>query len=520
MSPVHLRSKFIWLLSTVFAVPLLLTMEADYLTPSLAQNEPAVQMMIPVEGNLSDASAQQDWRLSLSTEREITVLVDRLDGDLDPTVAVLDSSGEMLAENDDRLENLVFDAGLEHLALESGDYVIRVGRFGGAGNYRLWVIPGYGRVWEMEDFEDNGSRWANRYAEQTAGRLVMGFADPRFSILNTNEGGVVLNDFYVQSQVKWLSSPTDVDATIGFVLRAQDDDVRLPAGYYFLVYPDGTWAVEIRQGESVNEMLPRVAHPKLAQRSFTLGAWLEGDQLRFYADGELLGEVEDITFAAGLWGWHLRGETAGVSMAVDQLLLTVPQTERSPVPQQIESWRDADFNNILLELQREDVVSEAGQMAFVIASQNYMVRAGEETVYPQHSADEQFSDIVAGVDVGFIEGNNIACGLGVRYLDSSNKVLAYVDVDNGAGLVYTRDGVLERNTYDFLSETPEPLPLDRRRLLLIAQGDLVHFYVDGTWFATEYIPPVLGDTDVVFLNYSTSAASCIFENLWVWQIAE
>jgi hypothetical protein len=124
--------------------------------------------------------------------------------------------------------------------------------------------------------------------------------------------------------------------------------------------------------------------------------------------------------------------------------------------------------------------------------------------------------VVIGTDAYVINGDNAACGVNLRYLDEANQMVAYVDGDGGASLIYNKGGRLLRNTYDYFEEVDEPLAGGRHRMLVIALNDVTALYVDGQLFTVEYTPPIEGSVGITLFNYSTSPAACGYENYWIW----
>jgi hypothetical protein len=500
---------------TGWAILILVVTGIIGLSPSAAQT-PEIRPGAPVTGNISADTPTQLWQLNATAGQQLTILVNRLSGDLDPQVRVLDAGGEVVAENDDRLASLVLDSGLQVEFDESGSYIVEVGRRSGSGDYRLWLMPGYLRVWEDEDFEENASRWVDRNSQQQNGQLLIS-GEIEFAIFSTMRGRIPLTDFYVQADFEWQSDMADSGATTGLVLRVNEDGTRRPPGYYFLVTPDGTWQVLIRQNDQFIELQPPTASGLLDGNQVTLGAWLEGETLRFYANGELLGEFEDSTFTQGTWGFQVRGDDAPAQVAVDHVLLTVPETQILRPPETLSTWRSSQPSEVAVELERVRLVGAGGERVLTVESQNYEIIPRFTRIFPQGDADDIFVDMLVSVDVRVLAGQNVGCGLALRSMDEGNQVVAYADSDGGTGLIYTRDGVVEKHTYDLLPEIEDPISAGITRLLILLRGDIVTMYVNGQLFTTEFMPPAAGQIAVILLNYATDNPSCLFEDLWVWR---
>ena len=486
--------------------------------PQTSAQSPVLRIGIPAQGNVSATAPIQNWQVQIEDGDILTFIVNRMNGDLDPTLTLLAPDGSVFKENDDRLAPLVYDAGLESVEFsEAGMYTVQVGRYDGAGDYQVWMLPSYARVWEDEDFSGDISRWDDgRFASQRENRLILA-TDAQFAIFVKPDGALPMSDFYLQAQFDWESAPDDVEATTGLMVRIEDDGTRRPPGYYFLIKPDGTWSFLKRNFETFEPLQEDIPADVLNDERITLGVWSLNSRFRLYANGEFLGEVIDDTFATGAWGLHIRGETADAQVAVDDLLLTVPSARLPDFPQTLETWESNQPNEIIAELQSADLISTAGSRTYILTAENYDVGAVQSRIFEKSLLDTNLNDFVMGVDVFVIEGDNVACGVTMRYQSDNNQMFAYMDVDGGAGFVHVLNGKYARNTYDYVPTIDNPEEGVRQRLLVIAQGDVIAFYVNGELFSLEYVPPMQGDLGGILMNYSTTAAACGYENLWIWR---
>lgn len=482
--------------------------------PITAQS-PEILIGVPVQGELSETADTQSWDFTADTSGFHAFLVNRLDGTLDPTIAIINADDEVVGDNDDRLPALVYDAGVT-VEMDAGEtYTVEVGRYDGSGRYQLWAIPAYQRVWEDEGFSGDITRWEEgRFAYAEDNRLILE-TEPEFSIFVRPEGIIPQQDFYLQAEFEWQSPLSDVAATTGIVFHVDDDGTRRPPGYYFLITPDGTWSFLARSSDEFTIIVEPTEAEVLTDEHISLGVWVNNATYRFYANGELLGEVTDSTFNQGLWGLHIRGALENARVAVDDLLLTVPDSEIPDFPQSIENWSSVQPNDIILELQ--DVLPAEGERRYFLPDLNYDVAPLQSRIFDVNPPDPTYTNVVIGTDAYVINGDNAACGINLRYLDEANQMVAYVDSDDGASLIYNKGGRLLRNTYDYFEEVDEPLAGGRHRMLVIALNDVTALYVDGQLFTVEYTPPIEGSVGITLFNYSTSPAACGYENYWIWR---
>lgn len=121
--------------------------------PAAAQETPAAETAstslsynTPVSGAIDSAIVQQDWQLQTISADRIQVRVERADGNLVPSVSLLDASGVEL-NNSYGAQETHDSAQIDSFALPAaGSYTIRVTRDRGvdgttAGGYQLTVIP-------------------------------------------------------------------------------------------------------------------------------------------------------------------------------------------------------------------------------------------------------------------------------------------------------------------------------------------------------------------------------------------
>lgn len=485
-----------------------------------AQSVPQATYGRAVQGSLSENAPIQEWRFEARPNDVLSILVNRDENStLDPKVAVIDANGQVIAENDDRIPTVVLDAGIEGLTFpQAASYTIRVSRQRGDGNYQMWLLPApYIRIRELTDFSGNLSRWTARFVQPANERLRIS-SDPTFAVPALPEGSLPLQDFYLQAEFEWLSDRSDVEATIGFALRTIEDDTRRPAGYYFFVTPDGKWSFNIRQNETFTPLQPPTPSGLLSSPRVVLGIWFNGDVLRFYAEGELLGEIRDSTFESGGWSIQVRGETSQAVVGVDNLLITVPNAPPFNVPLTIGAWDSIYSGDIVDELVAKGILEQRGERILNILTLDYGVPRQQQSIFLQGIDRETYTDFILGADIRFTEGDNVGCGLVMRYLDPANQTLAYVDILGGVGLVHVTEGIIRSNSYDLLDSVAAAIVQDETiSLIIIAKDDYVVLYINGVWFETSEVTPNVGRIGVSLLNYSTTSGSCSFSNLWVWR---
>lgn len=478
-------------------------------TLTFAQN-PSVTVGLPVSGFVG-ATQTQEWQFISPTTQNLNVIVQRTSGDLDPVVSIYDPNGAIIAQNDDHIAGAVFDASVGSVTFEQNTpYGIRIGSYWGSGDYRLWVVPGYPNVWESESFEGNASRWAGPYAKHQGDTLLLsteGLIGRQLTI--TPRGQVAVSDFYLQADFAWVSG--DSNARVGLLFRATSSG----DGYYLSISPNGTWSLARQQAGATETLQPPIRDDQLPAERFTLGVWAEGNLLRLYLNGVLLGEIPVVESGTGLWGFHILGSQLAALAQVDNVLLTVPTISPPPTyPTTLQNWRSSRPEDITAELAEQGLIGAQGRRSLLVPSTSYQVSGQQNRFYVQDNSEN--TNYAASVDVSFPAGADIACGLALRYINDSNQVIAYADSSGGAALLDVDNGIPSFNAYDLVQSPLEPLSDGSIRLTAIVNQEWVALYVNGDFFASTFTPPSIGQVGVTLLNYGTSVGSCAYSNLWVW----
>lgn len=493
-----------------FMLALLIIMMPISLAGSMQAQNPTISVGASVTGSVS-ATQTQEWQFIPTLSQSLNVIVQRIAGDLDPTIAVYDPNGAIIAQNDDHISGKVFDASVEAVPFQQNvTYGIRVGSYAGSGDYRLWLVPGYVHVWESESFEGNASRWVGPYAKQQQDTLLLsteGLVGRRLTSIPAGQEAV--GDFYLQADFQWVSG--DNNASVGLLFWAATNG----DGYYFIVSPNGTWSIQRQQAGVQETVQPPTTDTQLPAERFTLGVWTEGNTLRLYLNGVLLAEIPVSEALKGLWGFHIYGSQLAALAQIDNVLLTVPEASAEPVyPSSLANWRSSRPEDIPTELSEQGVITAGGRRTLFNPTAKFQINPQQNSFYTQ--SNETGSSYVVGVDVTFPTGGDIGCGVALRRVNEANQLIAYADTAGGAALVQVRDGALPFNAYNTAPTPLEPLSDGSTRLIAILNGEWAALYVNGEFFASTFAPPTIGEVGVTLFNYATGVGSCGYSNLWVW----
>lgn len=96
-----------------------------------------------VTGTIDNKNPSVDYTITLNAGDTVTLTTAALGGELDTTLELLDSAGNMLDFNDDiDLAGGNYNSEIVYTAAEAGDYVARVGAFTGQGDFELTITYG------------------------------------------------------------------------------------------------------------------------------------------------------------------------------------------------------------------------------------------------------------------------------------------------------------------------------------------------------------------------------------------
>jgi hypothetical protein len=490
-----------------------------------AQEPSPLTFFVPVSGNLNDARPAETWQFEGYTGQVVSLIAVTTDGDLDPVLQVTGPDGQIVAENDD-LDSLVRDAGLEALMLPAdGTYTVRVSRYQGEqgashGSYQLTLTPGFARQAVRGEFEQGDVSWVTPDGQPVP--LLQGYLQMRVSgqsatLLAVPPEELRAADVYLQAEARLLGTPPY--AEFGLILRAQGPG--LGRFYQFKVNTQGQWHVLYQDETGVYTLRTWTDAPVLntPNRTWSLAVMARGERLDFFANGVMLGTVSDARLLTpGTVGVFVStgDQPSAATVLFDQVIATtrLGSTYRG-LPLALTTWEAPDPATIVNEL------AEGGHITPVPARDLYLFEKTQAStdltsVFELLGSEQAvYSDFLFGGRVTIVtEGQSVGCGLVFRWADERNLSLAYVDSSGGFGLVQARDAQLTTNVYD-LSPLVQP---QTSRLLIIAQGERVAYYLNGALVAQETVFPGSGRVGVALLNYEDVNTRCLWSELWVWPL--
>jgi hypothetical protein len=129
-----------------------------------------------------------------------------------------------------------------------------------------------------------------------------------------------IGDFYLEATF----SPGSCEGLdrYGLMFRGRPSALGY-TGYLFGASCDGRFSLRAWDGSAFRDLVPwatDAAIPQGSGEAVRLGVWAEGDELRLYADGELLAEETDEMSSSGLFGAFIAAaRTSGFEVSVDEI---------------------------------------------------------------------------------------------------------------------------------------------------------------------------------------------------------
>ncbi len=512
-----------WHLGGLLAV--LLALMAAPLPATRSQEPATLTFFVPVSGHLDEAQPAETWQFEGYAGQIVSLIAMTTGGDLDPVLQVTGPDGQSVAENDD-LDSLVRDAGLEALTLPAdGTYTVRVSRYQGGqgttrGSYQLTLTPGFAREAVRGEFEQGDVSWVTPDGQPMPllqGYLQMRVSGESVTLLAVPPEELRAADVYLQAEARLLGTPPY--AEFGLILRAQG--ATLGRFYQFKINTQGQWRVLYQDETGSYALRTWTDAPALntPDRTWSLAVMARGERLDFFANGALLGTVSDARLLTpGTVGVFVStgDQPSAATVLFDQVIATtrLGSTYRG-LPLALTTWEAPDPATIVNEL------AEGGHITPAPARDLYLFEKTQAStdrasVFELLGSEQAvYGDFLFGGRVTIVtEGQSVGCGLLFRWEDERNLSLAYVDSSQGFGLVQARDAQLTTNVYD-LSPLVQP---QTSRLLIIAQGERVAYYLNGALVAQETMIPGRGRVGVALLNYEDVNTRCLWSELWVWPL--
>jgi len=477
-----------------------------------AQADNTLTRFVPRSGEID--GEPQTFQFTGNTGEPLSFVVEATSGNLDPVLTLRDRSGQIIASNDDYNYPDSRDALLEAVTIpEFGTYTLSVSAFGNTrGEFEVTLLPGYSELAHNDDFEDVEAWKAtgDGAIEDADGALILALGQETPHTVAFNEALTPPADFFAQVTA---TNPGVSGWTVGLAARAQSEDEY----YLFLVNDRAEWRFSLQTADGERVLRDWTRHPAIRadQPRFTLGLLAADSMLEAYFNGNILGRLSDNTITAagqlGLVVGRTRVQT-GIASTFDDLYVTTPREADGLIAQIIPSGTP---NTTVTELQRRRLIPGSGQIVLNVGESFSEYTRPGVNILPIASG-LTFADFAIGTTVypDSITGALGGCGLVVRSVDPTHYLLAYFDGQGGVGMS-------ERDGDTFLPglyiEVDNWNATAGHRLLVIALGNTLHYYVDGRYVGELQTELESGGVGNAVVNFETADTSCRFQNTWLWR---
>ncbi len=481
-----------------------------------ASAQTAESIILPAEISAEIAPGETDSYTFTATAGGIVSLFVRADGEFDPVVTLLDSSGRAILVNDDYAYPDTRDALLEAISIpRTGAYTVQVSGYNGSsGQYTLRAYPGFSEIAANETFSQSGG-WelvdgltvrtaggqmsAAMSGQRALGAAVYQFADP-------------MTDAYVQAQFTDIENPSGW--SVGLALR------QVSGGYYAVIVNDqGFWRFGVVNAGTMTIIRDWTTHPNIVagQTEFTLGAIVNGVGFDFYYNGGYIGSAADSTIArAGSVGIVV-GTPASLSsttnIEVSQFFATTPHFANGArvIPQQLIISSAVEMERAL---EVRHVIDASGTMALTVPESTVeYARDGVNRLMLGRGTTYTHFAMGAMVEIQGARAGLAGCGLIVNQVDENDYVLAFFDQSGGYGLSQREGEVFLPGVF---GENPE-FAGGLRHLLLIADANTLYYYLDGILVGSLPVTARAGEVGTAVVNYETITTTCRYQDVWLWR---
>ncbi|MBC7814277.1 MAG: PPC domain-containing protein [Burkholderiales bacterium] len=492
------------------------------LRPVLVQAQTTtLERFEPINSRIT-VDTSETWTFRAPEGEVLSFVVRATSGDLDPVLTITDSDSNRVISNDDYQYPDSRDSLLEAITVPKTDtFTVTVSGFSStSGNYELSMLPGYGDMVGIENFNGALNLTSNvpvLSLEPGTGQAALALEGPHqraIAIVNSIEPQ---SDFYAQVDVETVRGLNNGQFgwVVGMTARQTDDD------HYYLLEIDhlGQWRFLVRTPEGETILRDWVSNPSIEDGAteFTLGMMANGAGFDFFFDGQFFGQIIDSTLTEpGSIGLVI--ETTGlvsgsVDARFDDLAVNRPILINGEhvVPQRL-----LGVNQITLvqELRRRGMIPAQGDTAFSVPE--------SFVEYPRGGVSEivlgegrSFGNFLLGSSVTWrIRGIGPAgCGILLHAQDDSNYTLAYLTQLGGYGVSQRTGDIFEPGIFGeqlVIGDAPY-------QFLIIVRGETLYYYVNGQLAGSMPDSEIDGTIGSAVVNFEPLGTSCTFRDTWVWE---
>lgn len=478
--------------------------------PSLAIGETITGRIQPNEVLTFNFSAREGNVLSFVVQAD--------DGRLDPAITITTAAGAFVVANDDYDYPERTDALIEALTVpRTGDYRLElraVNPEGGA--FRLTTTFGYPNVALSDRFEFDTDMAPLAVSSPLAlfqrnGELVIGVQGIEQLGVAQHPRSRIGGAFYASADVTSISHRGGW--IVGLAARIQADGSR----YQVEFDERGLWRMVLYQGDSRTVIRDWNSHPAIRAGStrFSIGLLAADGGFDVFYDGAFISTVPHRAIEGeGLLGLVVQSRNVldGAAQATfDNLLITTPITVAGQrvIPNHIQSGAGGF---VARQLHRAGLIPIGGEQVLDLPETTASFSgAGVFEAPLARGLNVQNFVYSALVSITTARQGTGGCGI-VGRRDGSRYVLAYTDTEGGYG-VAQRDG----DAFPMTNYAQMPSRAAQVWLLIIANEDRVHLFVDGRYFSTIPHNPISGSIGTAAVNYDPQDTTCRLRSVWLWR---
>lgn len=495
---------------------LLLTLCLIIAVPAMGQE--ALAPFDTIEATLA-AGASNTYRFSGQSGAVVSFTLYAGESGLDAALSVTDSSGRIVASNDDRAYPDVLDPLLESVTLPRTDtYTLTVGSVGEtSGDYLLTMTPGFAALSELGFGEGVWSSASDDVTvDANADRVILSTEGIRLFGAAFGEDTPTVSDFYAQVDVITVSSQSPTWIT-GLTFRRDD---AADSHYAAMVNNQGLWRFSAFTGGTERVIRDWTPHPAIVAgaTNFTLSVMAIGNGFDFFYNSTYIGSNDDTELTGEGKIGLLAATTTPVVSRVDttfaNLVITTPEISLSdPLPPE-RIFVTTDGRAIITAIKRQLPIGADGDMVLNVPDSSVQLnRAGINLLGVGRGV--RYEDFALGVTTTLTAGTPgqpAGCGLAFRITSETSYTLAYFNQSGEYGVSHREGDTFTPGIYGTLPT----LGAGAHHLLLVVSGNTLYFYVDGQFVGTQQDTAVEGELGAAVVNFEPNTTTCRYENLWVW----
>lgn len=487
-------------------------------TPLQAQNEPTNLAPFSSTTGTLDGSTSQDWTFTAVDGEVVSLIVESLDANLDPTLTLRSETGAVLLSNDDYDYPNSTKAVLQGVTIPfTGAYTASVGGTGG-GDYTLTRLRGF-----ADGYRLNGtlltptSSWGSPNEalaiETAADSLTLTLDGNDSQAIAVDEAAERLTDYYAQVAVNIGTG--DPGWVVHITARQQS---RIT--YYLLsINHDGLWRFSLYNNGVETVLRDWVTHPAIrpGETAFDLGIMANGGGFDLFYNGSPLGHIADSTLDEGITGLGIEtlpALTSVVSATFEQFFVTVPLTTATGEDALPGQFILVEPQAMARALEHRRQIPTGGALALNVPESSAQANSpGVSRIALGRGTTYQNFVIATEVSIQTSSTEPAGCGIYMRAVDDENYVLAYLDQTGAYGLA-------ERQGSAFLPgifSAQEALREDRQQLMVVANGETLRYFINGKLVGTLQASDMIGGVGNAAVNFGVGTTTCTFANTWLWE---